>query len=93
MKQLLLFSSLILSLMTGCTGPAHPKTHDGAILIEQGTGEVELRFWKRSWGGIFGVHGWVGYVTYSYAAALEGSGPIFTNPKFQDNPGFHCDLE
>jgi len=90
MNQSPILSVLILTLMVGCVAPSHPKARNGAVLIEQGPGEIELRFWKRSWGGIFGVHGYVGYVTHSYAAALEGSGPIFTNPRFQDNPGFHC---
>src|SRR5580765_146122 len=91
MRQLLICSSLILSLMTGCTGPVHPKNHDGAILIEQDPSAIELRFWKRSWGGIVGPHGYVGYTTVSYIAALQGTGPTFANPPFLDNPpDFRC---
>ena len=87
--QSLLFACLFL--VGGCTGRSGPESRDGAILIEQGPSQTELRFWKHSWGGIVGVHGYVGYVTYSCAAALDGSGPIFRNPKFLDNPpDFRC---
>ena len=63
MNKLLIFSILAFPLLTGCIGSVDSKGRNGAVLVEQGTGEIELRFWKRSWGGLFGVHGYVGYVT------------------------------
>jgi len=82
---------LLLAMLTGCIGSRDRHVCDNAELIEQGPGETELRFCHRDWGGVMGPHGYVGYQTTSYGAALEGSGPTFTNPIFQDNPpDFKC---
>ena len=82
---------LILPMLTGCIGSSANNVCDGVQLIEHGAIGIELRFCHRYWGGIMGPHGYVGYQTSSYVAALEGVGPTFINPRFQDNPpDFRC---
>lgn len=78
-------------MLTGCVGASNRHVCDGAQLIEHGAAGTELRFCHRYWGGILGPHGYVGYQTTGFGAALEGVGPTFTNPRFQDNPpDFQC---
>jgi hypothetical protein len=82
---------LIVSMLTGCVGPSNRHVCESAQLIEHGAAGIELRFCHRYWGGFLGPHGYVGYQTTSFGAALEGVGPTFTNPRFQDNPAdFQC---
>jgi hypothetical protein len=86
MSRNLILSSLILLLFIGCSGPVDNNICTDADIIEHGPDQIEIRFCKRSWGGVVGPHGYVGFITTGYGAALEGKGPIFVNPKFQDNP-------
>jgi hypothetical protein len=82
---------LILSMLTGCMGSSTRHVCDGVQLIEHGAAGIELRFCHRYWGGIVGPHGYEGYQTTGYGAALVGVGPRFMNPRFQDNPpDFQC---
>lgn len=91
MTKSLMICFVIFLLLTGCVGKADRHVCDGANLIEQGPSEIEMRFCKRYWGGVIGPHGYIGYITMGYGAALIGKGPIFTNPRFQDDPPtFHC---
>jgi hypothetical protein len=59
-------------------------------LVELSPGKSLLLIETRQWGGLLGPDGFIGYIHITYMAALEGSGPVFTNPHFSDNPQFRC---
>ena len=89
MQRLLTCFILTVFALTGCA--SFRNSHDHCVLIEKSPGKLLLAITKPQWGGVFGPHGYVGYETIGYWAALEGSGPVFVNPHFQDNPSrFHC---
>lgn len=77
--------------ISGCASKAKSDSSDHAVLIEIEPGKVLLSVNKKIWKGLWGPEGYIGYQRISYWAALNGSGPVFVNPHFQDNPsGFHC---
>src|SRR2546423_15444304 len=86
-----LLALILLVVLTGCTSTAERKECKSADLVEYSPTERELRYCKRLWGGIVGPDGYVGFKSVGYLALLEGPGPVFVNPRFQDNPGdYRC---
>jgi hypothetical protein len=76
---------------TGCTSPTKGKGVTRVELIRKGQGKMLLSITRREWEGVAGPHGFVGYSTVGYWTALDGAGPTFENPHFQDNPSdFRC---
>src|SRR4051812_34310944 len=86
MLQLLIL--LLASALVGCAGTRDPYGHDRADLVEIEAGKTLLAINHREWGGLLGPHGYIGYRSNGYLTALEGSGPVFINPHFLDNPPF-----
>jgi hypothetical protein len=85
MKKLFLVSACIW-LLAACVGTQPTADNDHAELVEFGADKVEVKIETKEWGGIFGIHGFVGYQHEEYVATLVGKGPMFTNPEFLDNP-------
>jgi len=79
-------ATLLLLVLTGCTGTGNPKPHDYADLIVYGPEKMDVLITHQQWGGIWGPEGYIGYEQGHYRAALRGPGPTFIDPKFQDNP-------
>ena len=88
----LIISLAIVALVAGaCVASKDADRRVHVVLIRKAPGKHLLAISKREWGGVLGPHGFVGYISVGYWAALEGSGPIFVNPHFQDNPSeFQC---
>ena len=77
--------------VSACTSPTKGKGVTRVELIRKGEGKMLLSITRREWEGVVGPHGFVGYSTVGYWAALDGAGPSFENPHFQDNPSdFRC---
>jgi hypothetical protein len=75
----------------GCAIEKGDTSSTHCILVEKEPGKLLLGFSKREWGGFYGPEGYVGYRYVGYWAALEGDGPEYVNPHFQDNPSeFKC---
>jgi len=84
-----LIAVFIAAIFSGCSTQQSKSDH--VTLIEVDSGKLLLAITKSQWGGILGPHGYVGSERVGYWAALEGSGPVFTNPHFQDDPAdFRC---
>jgi|SRR5947209_17085793 len=75
----------------GCLGTKGTDNGEHVVLVRKASDKLLLAITKREWGGLLGLHGYVGYRHVGYWAALGGAGPIFVNPHFQDNPSdFQC---
>ena len=73
-------------LLNGCSY-LHPYSdQDSVELIKYGPDSFDISINKILWEGIVGIHGYVGYSPSHYWAGLRGSGPVYINPIFQDNP-------
>jgi len=91
MKNMILLFVLIAIGLVACVGPKSSGQREHAVVIRKGPGKLLLSITKQEWRGVYGEHGYEGYRTVGYWAALEGPGPTFANPHFQDNPsGFRC---
>src|SRR5260221_13589992 len=81
--------ALAAGILSSCT--TSPRECDHAILFESGPGKLLLAVSRTQWEGFWGPEGYIGNQQTGYWAALEGGGPVFINPHFQDNPStFHC---
>jgi hypothetical protein len=77
----------LIILLSGCA-TKHP---DDIRLIERGAGVSTLNINRARWEGFLGPDGNPGYVYWTYYATLDGDGPIYVNPPFQDMPSdFKC---
>jgi hypothetical protein len=86
--RLILF--LLSLILAGCAH-ADDLSKNHVELFEVKSNIVILSIQHREWSGLFGPHGFGGFENVGYWATLEGAGPKFTNPKFDDNPhGIHC---
>ena len=75
----------------GCVTEKGDASNTQCILVEKEPGKLLLGVSKREWGGLYGPEGYVGHHYVAYWAALEGAGPQYVNPHFQDNPSeFKC---
>jgi len=74
-----------------CVGCASPRQTGGgdAVIIDFGPGRTVVQINKKIWTGFLGSEGHVGDRPYTCYAALEGAGPIFTNPRFEELSPFH----
>lgn len=84
---------IAISAMMGCSGPNSRLQNRHAILyvFDDNPGKRMLAITGRQWRGIWGPEGWVGYENSGYWITLEGNGPVYKNPRFQDNPpDFQC---
>jgi hypothetical protein len=76
---------------SGCVGVRNVNEQDYAKLIDFGQDGVVVLISKREWEGFWGPEGYIGLVKRQYRAGLHGMGPVFVNPRFQDNPpDIHC---
>ena len=57
---------------------------DEAVLIDFGAGRLLLKINKREWAGLWGPEGYVGYRYRTYYAGLEGDGPFYTDPPYEE---------
>ena len=84
-SQLAFFCLIIL--LSGCA-TKHP---DNVRLLETQPGRMLLDINKSRWEGFVGPDGNPGYMYRVYCATLEGDGPTFINPPFEDSPSdFKC---
>lgn len=82
---------LVLVLLPACSSPPTKQSRRSVDLIRNHAGATWVVINTREWGGVFGVDGFVGFENQTYLAKLEGSGPVYTAPFFQDNPfGVKC---
>jgi len=85
---------LLLSISTciGCGESREHPNHDRAVLYTSKRPGVQLlNIFHKQWLGGFGPDGFVGYKFVGYWATIEGEGPVYNNPKFEDNPsGIEC---
>lgn len=85
MTKLIHLVALVSVLCVGCVS-AKNKTQNGQVaLVLFAPGKQLLSIAKREKVGIWGPEGYVGSRTAGYWAALEGDGPVFVNPHFQDD--------
>jgi len=83
MSSLAILSALLVAALSGCSTTTARNAH--VALIEVAPGKLLLSVVKEEHVGIWGPEGYVGSRRAGYWAALEGSGPVFTNPHFQDD--------
>jgi hypothetical protein len=83
MRFLVILCSLLVAVLSGCSTTTTRNDH--VTLIEVAPGKLLLAVVKREHVGIWGPEGYVASRRAGYWAALEGSGPMFTNPHFQDD--------
>lgn len=73
-------------LLPGCVGTRDNEQHDHADIVDYGSRGIDVEITKRMWDGFWGAEGYIGYKNEHYKAGLQGDGPVFINPPFQDNP-------
>jgi hypothetical protein len=89
MRSLVILCTLLVAALSGCSTTT--TSNDHVALIEVGPGKLLLSVVKKERVGIWGPEGYVASRRAGYWAALEGSGPVFTNPHFQDDSSdLHC---
>jgi hypothetical protein len=75
----------------GCATTKRADKNVHVTLIRKAPGKQLLAITRDEWGGLWGAHGYIGYERVGYWAALEGTGPVYVNPHFQDSPSdFKC---
>ncbi len=91
MRQLMISLLLVSMASVGCLSSKDSKQREHVVLIRKAHGKQLLSIAKRERVGIWGPDGYVGYRTAGYWAALDGNGPTFVNPHFQDDSSdFRC---
>ncbi len=91
LKNLIISLVLLSMASVGCVSSEDSKQREHVVLIRKAPGKQLLPIAKRERVGIWGRDGYVGYRTAGYWAALDGNGPTFVNPHFQDDSSdFRC---
>ncbi len=91
MRELIILLVLVIIAPVGCVSFKDSKQGDHVVLIRKAPGKQLLSIAKRERVGIWGPDGYVGYRTAGYWVALDGNGPTFVNPHFQDDSSdFRC---
>ena len=86
----LLSLTLTCLLFAGCAATNDLNGYDEVHLVDLEPGNMMLSIGKRHWDGFWGIEGYIGFRKSHYYATLEGTGPTFTNPVFEDSPPFPC---
>src|SRR3954470_1888817 len=86
MKRFVLLNTFAIACWFGCAGRGSAPESEHVDIVEHTPSKFTLLISKREWGGITGPHGYVGNEIRHYKAELNGTGPTFINPRFQDNP-------
>lgn len=90
MKTWLLLAAVALAVvLSACKTPEDARTH--VALIQVSDDRCLLSVAMRERVGIWGPEGYVGSRTGGFWAALEGNGPVYIDPHFQDySSDFPC---
>src|SRR5689334_14466054 len=90
LKKLFAYVTLAALIVSGCANPKSASNVTLYVLANQ-PGKSLLDINSRQWGGFWGPEGYVGHRYITYWAGLEGQGPIFHDPHFEDSPSdFNC---
>lgn len=82
-----LLATLVLS---GCASPG-PGSNATLYVRTDKPGKALLDINCHQWDGFWGPEGYTGYRYLTYWATLDGTGPVFHNPHFEDMPpDFRC---
>ena len=84
MRHRSIFATIcVLLAFSGCKTSKDEQTH--VTLIQLSADKSLLAIAKPERVGIIGPDGYVGWRTAGYWAALQGPGPVYDNPHFQDD--------
>jgi hypothetical protein len=81
--KLVSFLCIVSSLFIGCATTSSSE-RDEAILIDFGRGRLMLQINKLEWAGLWGAEGYIGYRYRTYYAGLEGGGPVYADPPYEE---------